>query len=165
VDWRDRYLYCKTAVGVESLGISDCRGGICTKIAIFLDIINEQLELLMEDHALLEDAQEVFRQGRRTKRQQSNVSYGLHRCSAAISSMQDILSPVGDYLGWMGQDVISLSCNQISDFRQQFRFGANVKKVSGTASLASDGSLDSELGTAFTIAPAFASIAATCLQV
>jgi hypothetical protein len=54
-----------------ALKVSEFRqvASIFTKFAIFLDIINQRLDRLIEDHALLEDAQEAFRKNRSTQRQ------------------------------------------------------------------------------------------------
>ena len=56
---------------MSAVKISEFRpvASICAKFAIFMDIINTRLARLLEDHGLLEDAQEAFRKDRSTQRQ------------------------------------------------------------------------------------------------
>jgi hypothetical protein len=56
---------------LSAVKISEFRpvASICAKFAIFMDIINKRLSRFLEDHGLLEDAQEAFRKNRSTQRQ------------------------------------------------------------------------------------------------
>ena len=56
---------------LSAVKISEFRpvASICAKFAIFMGIINRRLPHFLEDHALLEDAQEAFRKNRSTQRQ------------------------------------------------------------------------------------------------
>ncbi|MFM9151106.1 MAG: RNA-directed DNA polymerase, partial [Candidatus Planktophila sp.] len=56
---------------LSAVKISEFRpvASICAKFAIFMDIINQRLARFLEDHGLLEDAQEAFRKNRSTQRQ------------------------------------------------------------------------------------------------
>ena len=56
---------------LSAVKISEFRpvASICAKFAIFMDIINKRLARFLEDHGLLEDAQEAFRKNRSTQRQ------------------------------------------------------------------------------------------------
>ncbi len=50
---------------------------ICVKFAIFMDIVNTRLARPLEDHGLLEDAQEAFCKDHSTQRQLCKLKYLL----------------------------------------------------------------------------------------